>query len=264
MAGGFDSGFQQAYGATFARVYNERWTTFAERVGQQIADFFSQDPKTTTATRSLLDLCCGTGQLSREFLARGYQVVGIDLSPHMLKYSTQNNRQAVTEGRATFSLGDASNFRLGRPVSFAVSSFDALNHLPDNERLGSCFKCVFNSLQSPGLFVFDLNTPVGFRRRWNGMELHDNEELTLVNRSIYAEGSKHAFTSITGFVRSPDGSYERFTQKVFETAFDITEVLGLLSEAGFTDSYVAASHDLSAVAQRFDELDRAFFVCRRE
>ena len=34
--------------------------------------------------RSVLDLCCGTGLLAAELIARGYRVVGVDASEAML------------------------------------------------------------------------------------------------------------------------------------------------------------------------------------
>lgn len=259
-----DGGFEQAYTRTFARVYNEHWTAFAQRISREICDFFAGDSQTATAPRTVLDLCCGTGQSASEFLSRGYQVTGIDLSPHMLEYAITNNREAVDAGKARFLVGDASAFQLERQVNFIVSIFDALNHLPDATALGSCFKSVWASLATPGLFVFDLNTPAAFLLRWNGTRLQDTEGLTLFRTSIYASGSARAYTSITGFVQNADGLYERFTQKVYETVFEIEEVLALLSSTGFVDVHMATAADLAEPTSEVDELDRVFFVCRKE
>jgi len=226
-------------------------------------DFFTNDPGMQTAPRELLDVCCGTGQLARRFLEQGYVVVGIDLSPHMLEYAVRNNQKAVDEGRARFLVGDASAFELEEPVSFAVSLFDSLNHLPDVDALGSCFSCAWDSLRSPGMFVFDLNTPTGLERS-NGINVQDSEEITIINRGIYAPGAERAFTSITGFIRNADGTYERFSERAYNTVFKGAEVLGLLRKAGFSECYVAASSDLSEAVEEPDELDRAFFVCRKD
>ena len=53
----------QAYTQAFARVYNKRWSHFANWVSPRIEAFYA-DTATGQANRSVLDLCCGTGQLA--------------------------------------------------------------------------------------------------------------------------------------------------------------------------------------------------------
>ena len=57
----------QAYSASFARLYNLRWGGFAQRVAPIIRDLYESTPL-GKVNRSLLDLCCGTGQLAVHFL----------------------------------------------------------------------------------------------------------------------------------------------------------------------------------------------------
>lgn len=258
-----DRVYDQAYGGTFAKVYNRYWTHFARRVGPQIADFFDADRAMTGTPRTLLDLCCGTGQVAAEFLRRSYQVTGIDLSPPMIEHAIENNRPAIERGTASFLIGDASSFHLPSKVSFALSVFDALNHLPDLAALGACFSCVWDSLSSPGLFVFDLNTPAAFLQNWNGIDVRDTEEATIINRGIYASGSDRALVSISGFLRTASGLYERFTQKIYETVFETDAVMELLSATGFSERYIACPGELGRAEEDPAAALRAFFVCRK-
>lgn len=255
-------GFSQAYGSDFASVYNSYWSFFSQRVAPELLRLFEGNRRLKESPRDLLDLCCGTGQLANAFLDHGYRVVGIDLSPDMLQYARDNNREAVEKGRAVFVEGDASAFTLKQPVSFAVSLFDALNHLPDLEALCSCFQSVWSALRTPGLFVFDLNTALGFER-WNGITIQDEEEITMIKRGIYVRGADRAYTSITGFVRNLQGTYERFTARVFESVFAVARVLGSLERVGFTGCYVARAGDLASPVKEPEELGRVFFVCRK-
>jgi len=257
-----DSAKPQAYGKTFAGVYNKHWAYFSESLASQLLSFFSRAPRMNGAPKELLDVCCGTGQLAGRFLAQGYRVVGIDLSPHMLEYAAANNRRAVEQGRARFQTGNAASFTLGETVSFAVSVFDSLNHLPDRKALKSCFAAVWGALRSPGLFVFDLNTPAGLAR-WNGIMVQDGEAFTFINRGIYTPGAARAVTSITGFARNTDGFYTRFSERIYNTVFPADEVLALLQAAGFRNCYAAALRDLSAAVKEPDSLERAFFVAHR-
>ena len=79
----------QAYGRVFARVYNMKWGGFANRVAPLILDFY-QNTTIGQENKSVLDLCCGTGQLAVHFLDRGYRVTGIDSSENMLYYARES------------------------------------------------------------------------------------------------------------------------------------------------------------------------------
>lgn len=69
----------QFYGPLFARVYNTKWAHFANQVAPPILDFYERTD-VGRLNKSVLDLCCGTGQLGLYLLNRGYKVIGIDLS----------------------------------------------------------------------------------------------------------------------------------------------------------------------------------------
>jgi SAM-dependent methyltransferase len=257
-----ERGYAQAYGESFARVYNDYWSFFARRMAPKLLELLGKSDVPETAGRTVLDVCCGTGQLAAELLAHGYEVIGIDLSEPMLRYARTNNVQAVEAGRATFTVQNASSFSVDRPCAYAVSLYDALNHLPEESALRGCFESVYSALSARGLFVFDLNTAKGLAR-WNGIDIEDSDEVTIINRGIYAEGAARAFTSITGFVRRPDGAYDRFREVVYETVFASERVRAMLAEAGFVDAYVADSDDLTTPTDHENALGRAFYVCRK-
>ena len=89
----------QAYGPGFARIYNLRWTAFVQDVAPRILSYYERAP-IAPANKSLLDVCCGTGQLAVYFLERGYRVTGLDLSEHMLHYARENVAPYVESGQA--------------------------------------------------------------------------------------------------------------------------------------------------------------------
>lgn len=256
-----NEGYAQAYGELFARVYNRYWSSYAERMAPALVELFARLQPGGAGAR-VLDVCCGTGQLARELVAAGYEVVGIDLSAHMLEHAKANNAAAVADGRAEFLLEDAAAFSIDRPASIAVSIFDALNHLPDERALAGCFASVHESLEPGGHFVFDLNTPLGLAR-WNGINVEENEEVTIINRGIYAPGAERAFTSITGFLRRADGAWDRFREIAYETVFPHDLVVDLLVAAGFVEVATFAAQDLTTPVDDVVGLPRVFYTCTR-
>ena len=61
---------------------HDQWASFLD-------ELWSADPD---GVRSVLDLCCGTGRLAGELVARGYWVVGADASDAMLVLARERPR----------------------------------------------------------------------------------------------------------------------------------------------------------------------------
>lgn len=249
----------QAYGRVFARIYNLRWTDFAKRVAPKILEFYAETA-TVQHNKSVLDVCCGTGQLAVHFLENGYIATGLDLSEHMLECAKENAAQYVESGQAKFVHADAADFTLDERFGLVISTYDALNHLPDKEALKKCFECVY--VVNDGYFIFDLNTKIGLNR-WNGLMMNESDELVLINRGIYETGMDKAWTKITGFVRTPDGQYERFDETAYNTAFDMEWVRTALLETGWQEVYYARLEDLNTPIDEPEQENRVFFVARR-
>ena len=249
----------QAYHAGFARIYNMRWGGFAQSVAPKIMDFYAATPIGQN-NRAMLDVCCGTGQMAAHFLNAGYHVVGLDASKPMLDHARENTQSFVEAGQARFIQGDAGRFTLDERFGLVVSTFDALNHLEDEEHLMGCFQSVFAVLAESGLFVFDLNTAVGLRR-WNAITIDDSsDDLLIINRGIYDEQSRRAWTRITGFVRAPDGLYERFDENAFNTVFDLGRVKDMLLDAGWREVHFAHIDALQIPLAEPEKEGRVFIV----
>lgn len=251
----------QAYGPGFARAYNRRWSAFASNMAPLIQALYEATPA-ARKRRTLLDLCCGTGQLAAHFLEQGYRTVGIDLSEPMLQLARENTRAYLESGLASFLHGDVTDFTLGERFGLVVSTYDALNHLSDAEALARCFRCVFAVCE--GLFVFDLNTRAGLRR-WNNIQVDDSDpDLFVVNRGIYDGESDRAWVKFTGFARNPAGLYERFEETAFNTVFPMARVREMLLEVGWRDVYFANVRDLGVTVEDAEGEGRVFVVARRE
>jgi SAM-dependent methyltransferase len=251
----------QAYGPAFARVYNEKWTDFARHIAPLLRAFYESTPL-GASERSLLDVCCGTGQLAHHFLEHGYRVTGIDLSPSMLDYARQNNAPYVEAGQARFLQADAAAFTLEEPFGLIVSTFDALNHLPSKEALRGCFSSVYPLLLPDGFFIFDLNTRAGLTR-WNGINVRDMPDHLIIDRGIYDEENDRAWVKITGFIRTEDGLYERFEETAYNIAYDMDWVRDTLYRAGWQSVYFARVDDLGMPVPDPETLNRAFVIAHK-
>jgi len=100
-----------------------------------------------------LDVGCGTGRAFRPLLHRGWQVVGCDLSPAMLKV-------AGLEGGGDVDLHVADMRELPRFGEFdlVLSLNDSVNYLLGDDDLRLALAGMRANLAEDGLLVFDLNS----------------------------------------------------------------------------------------------------------
>jgi predicted TPR repeat methyltransferase len=133
-----------------AGVYDEivvdpthgRWASFLD-------ELWSADPG---GVRSVLDLCCGTGLLGAELIARGCRVVGVDASDAMLARARERLGSEVELVQMTLP-----DLKVEGVFDAAVCTFDGFNYLtPDELRL--TMAAVALHLRPEGWLVFDLHT----------------------------------------------------------------------------------------------------------
>lgn len=248
----------QEYGEVFAEVYSKRWANFAVLVAPMLKTYYE---KTAVAAhnKSMLDLCCGSGQLCNHFLQHGYLVEGVDRSVHMLEHAKKMNKEYIKKGVAKFVAGDVSHFKTDSEFGLVVSTYDSLNHLDSIEQISGCFTSVYRALISGGSFLFDLNTRVGLQR-WTGMDVQEDDEITLIRRSIYQQGMEKAYTQISGFIERANNLYERFNEVFYNTVFDLKEIEEKLLACGFRNVQFASARNIEEILQEPEKEARVFVI----
>jgi SAM-dependent methyltransferase len=201
----------------------------------------------------VLDLCCGTGRIARELVARGYAVTGVDGSEAMLRIAREQAPQA------SFVHADARRFMPGGPFDGALSLFDSLNHVTSLDELEAVFRCVHAALRPAAPFLFDLNDDASFRTHWTGESYTVVEEDHVsVMRGTYAPAERLGTLRVTLF-RLQDLGWRRADVVIEERCHAADDVLGALRRAGFTAAVLRAEHDLGLA----DQAGRMFFLARR-
>jgi trans-aconitate 2-methyltransferase len=91
----------------------------------------------------ILDLGCGTGQLTKEIAAKGAIAIGIDKSPTMISQARKNYPNLQ------FEVADAREFYFEEPFD-AVFSNAVLHWIKEPEQV---ITCIWNALKPSGRFV---------------------------------------------------------------------------------------------------------------
>ena len=244
--------------AGWAKYYDEHFAQHALAAAPAIAAYYE-----TTARgrddRSLLDIACGTGQFAVWFLERGYTVLGLDLSEHVLRHARDRARGYVDDGRADFLAADATAFTVDRSFGLATSLGNLVNLLADADAVGRCFERVRAAVATGGTFVFDAVTRKGMWEGFNSVHVLETEDFLFVLRGVY-HGGAEARSWVLGVVRGDDGQWERFQEKKVITLFEYEVILELLRAAGWSTAWPAAMSDPAIPLENAEAHDRILFV----
>lgn len=114
-----------------------------------------------------LDVGCGTGRAFEPLLARGWRVVGCDVSAGMLDEAQRKFGGEITlfeaDARSLPTLAPAAEVPAGEAFDLVLLLNDVLNYLVEDGDLDCAFAGVKKNLAPGGLVAFDLNTVSLFR-----------------------------------------------------------------------------------------------------
>jgi SAM-dependent methyltransferase len=199
------------------------WAEFAHRA-------WSGDEQ---PVRRVLDVCCGTGRMSLELTARGYDLTGVDGSAAMVDEA----RRLLGPG-VQFSVSVLPELEVDGTFDAAVCTFDSLNYLPLTD-VRTSLRRIAERLRPGGWLVLDLHTEAMMRTIAEAPRSAARSgalDIAMVN-----EVDLDARTCVTHVEVVPDGG-ERFTETHVQHFFSEDEVRDVLAAAGLvvvsvTDDY---------------------------
>ncbi len=103
--------------------------------------------------KRVLDIGCGPALQLREMAKRGYEAVGLDLSPQMLDYLKQKAKEERINIETIKS--NMTHFKLTRKADFAFIMMGTIGYIKSNEEFLSHLSCVANSLKRGGLYLIE-------------------------------------------------------------------------------------------------------------
>jgi SAM-dependent methyltransferase len=208
----------------------------------------------------LLDLACGTGELSIRLAQDGFQVTGVDLSEDML---------AVAQAK-----GDAKGVRIpffqqnmadleGQGEFDVIGIFcDSLNYLQTEQEVIATFSNAFEHLTNEGIFIFDVHSIYKISYQFINQTYASSEDhVSYIWNSFPGESPNSVEHELSFFVLDErTGKYDRFDELHFQRTYAVRQYSTRLAEAGF--ELLEVSADFKDVEPQ-TESERIFFVARK-
>ncbi|MBP1587356.1 MAG: class I SAM-dependent methyltransferase [Clostridia bacterium] len=184
------------------------------------------------ASTLIIDVGCGTGELSLMMSKRGYDVTGLDVSAEMLDVAM---KKAEKLGENVLWLcQDMCEMDTYGSYAAMFCLTDGVNHILEKERLCGFFKNARNFIDPGGLLVFDFLPPRYFKRiAREGMLYDTREDGACVWWGEYRRGVIDY--EIECFIEQKDspGEYDRYRDAVTERGWKKRQIKRLLGKCGF-------------------------------
>lgn len=180
---------------------------------------------------SVLDIGCGTGQLTVRLAKAGFDMIGIDPSPEMLCEA----RDSAYEAKEDIMLlcQSAEELDLYDTVDAAVSTLDVINHLDGEEAVKEAFYKAGLFMNPGGVFIFDINTIYKHREiLGSNAFVYETDDVYCVWQN-YLNDDDSVDIVLDFFTEDENGLYSRDTEEFTEYAYSTKKIEEWLNEAEF-------------------------------
>ncbi len=242
----------------FAYLYDELmkdvpYDKWVEIIEQKAAEYH-------VAGKKLLDLACGTGELSVRLAGSGYDVTGVDLSEDMLSVAKgKSDEQSLPIQYFQQNMAELEGLGLFDIIGIFC---DSLNYLQNEEDVKRTFEGVFTHLKDDGLFIADVHSVYKMAHIFMNQTFALNEEeISYIWESFEGEHPHSVEHELTFFaLDEATGKYDRYDELHFQRTYPVEQYRTWLNQAGFEVLDVLA--DFSDTPPQ-DDSERIFFICRK-
>ena len=187
--------------------------------------------------KSVVELGCGTGTMTKKLANAGYDVIGLDLSEDMLSVAMSENY----DSNILYIKQDMTQIDLGSKHDVFVSVGDSVNYITDKEDLVKVFEGVKEHLKDDGAFIFDLKTKHLYESIGDSVIADNRDDMAMIWENSFKDNINEYL--VTVFTEQEDGSFERFRELHRQRAYSIEEIEDAMSQVGMKCDFFEAFSD---------------------
>lgn len=229
--------------------YNE-WVEYIEKIIE----------KENTKVKNILELACGTGNLTIPLTKKNYDIAGIDISDEMLSVAKQ---KAEREGIELVLLQQDIT-----ELDFEITNLDCVlcacygfNYITYDEDLENVFEKSYELLREDGLFIFDISSYYKLSSiLGNNMYGENREEISYMWQNYFDEDENLVEMELAFFVKDENGKFDKFEEVHQQRAYTQEEITEMLKSVGFNSIKIYSDFTFESPNK---ESERIFFVCKK-
>ena len=209
----------------------------------------------------VLDLGCGTGNMTELLASADYDMIGVDNAEEMLEIAMEKREKSGHD--ILYLLQDMREFELYGTVKAIVSICDSINYITEEEDLLEVFRLANNYLDPKGIFIFDFNTVYKYREVLGNQTIaEDREDCSFIWDNYYYEDEQINEYELSLFIKEQDSDlYRKYQEMHYQKAYDLETIKGLVEESGL--EYIMA-YDAFTRNQPTGESERIYVIAREK
>ena len=210
--------------------------------------------------QNILELACGTGNMTIPLTKKGYDIAGIDISAEMLEVAME---KAEKEGVQLVLLQqDIAELDFDVPnLDCVLCACDGFNYITYDDDLENIFSTVYDHLKEDGIFIFDISSYYKLSKiLGNNIYGENREDVAYMWQNYFDPEEDLVEMELAFFVKDENGKFDRFLETHQQRAYTEEDIKDKLKDAGFKG--IKAYGDFKFEAPSKDS-ERIFFVGRK-
>ena len=204
--------------------------------------------------KSILEIACGTGNLSIFLLKHGYDVTGMDLSLAMLKVAADKLKENGMPGKLVAA--NMTSIPLKKKFDAVLCLYDSLNYLKDPADFKKALDEAYTIIKGGGLFIFDVCTLLNSQVFFSNKSMFEDFGDIKYDRKCHFHESENIQENI--FIIEHNG--ERFVEKHLQRIYELSEVREIISGSLFK---MRGMFDDLTFNQGNESSERVYFVLQK-
>lgn len=241
-------GFAYVYDRLMEDVDYEEWSNYVQEMMQNNIE----NPK------KILELACGTGNITIPLAKKGYDIIGLDISEDML---TVAKGKSIEKGLdILFIQQDMVFLEVEAKYDCILSMCDGINYIVDIEDLAQVFDGVYRALQDDGAFIFDISSHYKLKNILGTNTFGENlEDLCYLWENYFDEDTKTLEMDLTFFIKEGK-HYKKEEEYHIQRAYEVDELITILKQSKFKDikAYDAFSYNMPN-----EKSERIFIIAKK-
>ncbi|MBQ3141570.1 MAG: class I SAM-dependent methyltransferase [Clostridia bacterium] len=205
---------------------------------------------------TILDACCGTGQVTYRLAEYGYDMTGVDNSTEMLSLALNS----CAEHNVLLLCQDLCELDLNDTVDAVVCALDGINHLESLKTLQEAFKKLALFCNDDGLLIFDVHSKRHFYETLgdNTFVFDEKDVYCVWQTQVFGKCLQH---TLDFFIPCERRKYTRSFDDFNEYYYERDELAHALDAAGF--DLVDVLGDMTFEAADENKHERLFYIAKR-
>lgn len=203
----------------------------------------------------VVDLCCGSANMTKLLSNKGYDMIGIDLSIDMLMKAREKLPDTLLLNQ------DMTEFELYGLADSIICLCDSMNYLIEEDYILKTLKCCYKYLVNDGLLIFDMNTKYKFETQLGNNTFAENfDDFSYIWENYFDDEQNIHEYQTTFFIKTENGLYEKFEETHYEKFYEIEIIKKLIEKSGLK---LEGVFDQSLYEKPYSESERLYFICRK-